>query len=449
MIQSVKIIIAVLLMLLAERVTITLLTRTAGGRAWVIRHRFLHPNMISVIRVPMGVISILLWRWGGGLTAGILWFSFWMITDLTDGTIARRCDLVTESGKWLDPLADKCMYFPLVAYFAFAGDLSTPLPLFWAGAVLLLDTIGQASRLFIKKKAANYFGKAKTALITVTLSIVALHQIAPLPLVNPPLVELLTISCALLAFLSFYCKAIPDEWYANTLTLANLVCGIAAIYSILHGRPVRGFILVFMGQFFDLFDGRMAVRFGSTVHGALFDDIADGTSFGLAIGLLIWTQLGKDTVGLALALIYCVAVAFRLYRFFRSTQSSGVSGLFEGYPSPAGAMMAGSSVLLFGSIAPLGSALVVASTLLMVSRIPYRHFGRTIWPPLPRIIKLLSFILVLLFMNVTIADSANHGTGFATFCFGMACLYATFGPDYPRKIFSRLPEADDVAGCGE
>ena len=49
-------------------------------------------------------------------SAATLWFAFFMITDLSDGTIARNCDLQTEMGKWLDPLSDKFMYFPVLFY---------------------------------------------------------------------------------------------------------------------------------------------------------------------------------------------------------------------------------------------------------------------------------------------------------------------------------------------
>ncbi|MBP5638611.1 MAG: hypothetical protein J6X55_03975 [Victivallales bacterium] len=36
-----------------------------------------------------------------------------MIIDMTDGTIALNCDLVTETGKCLDPLSDEFTNFPL------------------------------------------------------------------------------------------------------------------------------------------------------------------------------------------------------------------------------------------------------------------------------------------------------------------------------------------------
>ena len=417
----------VVAVLLLERLTITLLLRSPKRQRWIRAHPLFHPNTISLIRIPMGVVSVLLWL-AGMKVAAILWFSVWMLTDLTDGTIARSCDLTTERGKWLDPLSDKCMYFPTLILLAVLHVL----PAFWVVLLLITDTVGQSSRLFTKKKAANYFGKAKTALITVLLALAGLQQIHELWFMSRNFVDLLTISSVILAFLSFYCKLIPDAWYANSLTLANFTCGLVAIWYIARGHPLRGFILIFMGQFFDLFDGRLAKIFGSTRHGPVFDDFADGTSFGLAIGFLILHELRMDSVpllGHGLATLYFACVVFRLYRFLHPAVPLP-KGIFSGLPSPAGAMLAGSAVLLFGENLPAIAALTVLGTsALMVSTIRYRHFGYRIWPGLPNSIKLMSFVVLLVFVNITIADKDYKGS-FTIFCFAMASIYVLYGTEH-------------------
>ncbi len=421
---------AVLFMLLIERLSIVALTRSERGRQWIIVHPILHPNVISFMRIPMGVASVGLWVLGFKVFA-ILWFAFWMITDLTDGTVARHCDMTTESGKWLDPLSDKCMYFPLLIFFAFDGVLSVP----WTVVLLLVDAFGQASRLFSKKKAANYFGKAKTAMVTVLLSLIALNALEQLPFMTERFIEMLTMSCALLAFLSVYCKMIPDRWYANSLTLANFLCGLFAIYSVIVVQnSLRAFILVFVGQFFDLFDGRLARKYGSTLRGAFYDDIADGTSFGLAIALLIWFELKQPLplVSIVTGTIYFVCVIFRLYRFLLTAKKIP-AGTFQGLPAPAGAMFAGAAALLFNSsLSLLAIVLVLFASALMVSSVPYMHFGQRIWPSLPRGIRVLIFVLILLFFNISMADRANYADSFKLFCFLMAGLYLLYGIDFRR-----------------
>ncbi len=424
----------VLGMLGLERVGIALATRRPAGREWIRRHRLFHPNTISYVRMPMGLISILLWM-GGWHVASVLWFAAWMISDLTDGTIARACDLQTESGKWLDPLSDKCMYFPPLIYFAAKGILRWE----WVAALVVLDSVGQASRFFVQKKAANSFGKAKTAFITILLTLTALSQmpeLGRLPLVTHHLLAMLLVSCAVLAFLSLYCKAIPDNWYANSLTLCNFLCGAAAVWQVAAGHPVRAFILVFLGQFFDLFDGRMARKFGSTRYGAVFDDIADGTSFGLAIGYLVVDQLDYTRLAWCIGALYFFCVVYRLIRFLKPTVKLP-PGIFQGYPSPGGAMLAGASALMFCNeekmhFPELGAILVLLSAFLMISSIPYRHFGQKIWPNLPNGMKLLLFVFVLAMANIGLVDK-DYRLAFLCLCMGLNLAYATFGVDWRRQ----------------
>jgi CDP-diacylglycerol--serine O-phosphatidyltransferase len=421
----------ILLMLLAERLGVIALTRSEKGCQWVRSHAILHPNTISLVRMPMGALSMFFWL-RGWQDLALLWFAFWMITDISDGTIARNCDLVTEKGKWMDPLSDKLMYFPVLFMFSHWG----PVPRFWMVAIILIDSFGQSARLFTQKKAANYFGKVKTALITTLLTLVAFNHFGELPFMTDNFVYLLTLSCAILAFLSVYCKIVPDLWYANSLTVANFLCGWAAIYSACTGHPNRAFLLIFAAQFFDLFDGRLARKFGSTKYGAILDDVADGTSFGLAIGVLIACQIKSNApalpmafpVAIMLALLYFGCVIFRLYRFTKPTVELP-AGIFQGLPSPAGAMLAGSSVLLFGNNFPLAVGMVLLTSFLMVCNVRYRHFGHQIWPTLPNGMKVVCFILILIFLSMCMSDKKNYAGLFQLFCFSMAWLYVLYGRD--------------------
>jgi CDP-diacylglycerol---serine O-phosphatidyltransferase len=432
----------VIVILLVERIVVTRVTRSPRGREWVRHTPLLHPNGISLLRMPMGLVGVWMAH-QGWWEASTLFFGFWMISDITDGTIARACELETESGKWLDPLSDKFMYFPALVYCAVAGNVRVPLPWGWVTTFLLIDALGQASRLVIRKQAANYFGKAKTAFVTIVLACTALDQMQPLWFMSDRFVYAVTVSATLLAFLSVYCRVIPDSWYANSLTLANFLCGTAAIWNVFVGHPLRAFVLVFLGQFFDLFDGRMARLYGSTRHGPIFDDIADGTSFGLAIGYLIVQELQPGIPPLLAGVVgggYVVCVIYRLYRFLRPTTPLA-PGIFQGMPSPAGAMLAGSAVLLFGEHAPwLALALAVTSALLMISNLHYRHFARRIWPVLPRVAKLLVCILFVIFVDVALAHR-NFSLFFSLFCFLLGVTYAVYGLDPDTYLPSRRKRA--------
>lgn len=109
-------------------------------------------------------------------------------TDCLDGQIARRCHLVTDLGKFLDPIADKLLndsmlIFILVPQVYAPNQRSNPLMLtillFCVIAMIGRDLIVDALRLIAVKKniviAANIFGKAKTVLQMIAIPMMLLN----------------------------------------------------------------------------------------------------------------------------------------------------------------------------------------------------------------------------------------------------------------------------------
>ena len=455
--NDIRVIIAFVLgMLLIERLLVVSLTKREGGKAFFRKMVILHPNAISIMRLPMGILS----AWFASMghwTLATLWFAFWMITDLSDGTIARNCDLGTESGKWLDPLSDKFMYFPPLIYLSAGSVCSwglTILPFSLVAFFVVLDVLGQLSRLWVKKKAANSFGKAKTALVTVVLSVISLNQIQQIRfgsfvLLNERFVFFLMLFCTLLAFMSFYCKVIPDIWYANSLILLNYLCGVGcvilsamAFINDRQGYYAIAFSLIFLGQFFDLFDGRLAQKFGSTPYGDVLDEIADAANYGCGGAAIIFFSLafGEELVpwqvATCVAAIYWGVALFNLFRF-RHSAAVPQPGLFCGLPVSAGAALACSSVLLglefpqplFGIISVV---IVVTASILMASKLPYRHFGLTIWPNQPRMVKLLICIVALVIVCLALSHRPLRFI-FVSGSLLVSILYAVFGLEYKRN----------------
>ncbi len=383
----IEIAIPVLLMLGAERFAVIWFLRTPQQIAWVRSHSWLHPNAISRARYPMGFISVAMLHMGYPRLC-FLFFTFWMITDITDGDIARKCDLHTEEGESIDPFSDKLMYCPMLIYMAWRGWLDPVL----VSLFLAFDVTGQISRRFTKVKAANLFGKAKTFLVVVLLIVVGLVLIyGPLPFLGRTILPLLGI-CTGLAFCSTFFKLVPNYWYANVLSIMNLLCGLAGCWVVLTGHPlVYALGLVFLGQFLDLFDGRAAELWGSTPKGELFDDVADGTSFGLTTGLIAAASFSHQWVGIVLGCVYVGATVYRLIRFVVEKRKQGILGgvtTFSGMPSPAAALMVGTTCVLIANDVTSG-IIIVVTALLMVSRVPYAHFGRSILPKIPRVVRVL------------------------------------------------------------
>lgn len=90
-------------------------------------------------------------------------------TDVLDGHIARKFNLVTKYGIVLDPLADKLML--LTVLFCLSVKEITP---FWVFIVIAMKDLSMiVSGVFLYKKdtviPSNFFGKASTVLFYVAI----------------------------------------------------------------------------------------------------------------------------------------------------------------------------------------------------------------------------------------------------------------------------------------
>ena len=135
------------------------------------------PNTLSLIRVllvPAFVLTLLLMReveiWGLVLPSVI--FVVTALTDMLDGKIARKYNLITDFGKFIDPLADKFMILgsqiAILAHLFMNGENTEGLVFVWVVLVILLRELGVTSlRLVVAGKsgivvAASLLGKIKT-----------------------------------------------------------------------------------------------------------------------------------------------------------------------------------------------------------------------------------------------------------------------------------------------
>jgi CDP-diacylglycerol--serine O-phosphatidyltransferase len=172
---------------------------------------------------------------------------------------------------------------------------------------------------------------------------------------------------------------------------------MTSLYFTYNHRYAWAVFVIILGQLFDLFDGRMAEKHGGTVYGPYLDDIADFVSFGLSPAYIIFQSGGS--LAWLFCLIFFSGVAYRLIRFVAvdKKRKDLPAGVFNGLPSPAGALIV------------LGAALVVSSKLLwvvtalsvglMVSHIRFAHFGRIILKQIPKPL----FYTLSAMMIVTIA----------------------------------------------
>ena len=137
------------------------------------------PNKLTVARmiiVPFLVI-FLLTGWGGEANRyiSLALFVVASVTDWFDGYLARKNNLVTNFGKFMDPLADKLLVCSAMICMI---DLKR-LPAWFVIIIIAREFIISGFRLIAAENgiviAANYWGKFKTASQMIMIILLILH----------------------------------------------------------------------------------------------------------------------------------------------------------------------------------------------------------------------------------------------------------------------------------
>ena len=126
------------------------------------------PNKLTMLRIIMIPLFVLLYEWQS-LGLHYLWafivFALASITDLFDGKIARKYNLISDFGKLMDPLADKVLV--TAAMVCFVGDAAALTPSWVVIVILAREFLVTSLRLLAAAKgvvlAADKWGKYKTA----------------------------------------------------------------------------------------------------------------------------------------------------------------------------------------------------------------------------------------------------------------------------------------------
>ena len=122
------------------------------------------PNKLTLLRVflvPVFVI-LMLAPLSWGRWAALAVFIIASLTDTADGYIARKYNLVTDFGKFMDPLADKLLVCAAMICLITTGQL----PAWIVIVIISREFIISGFRLIAAEKgiviAASWWGKIKT-----------------------------------------------------------------------------------------------------------------------------------------------------------------------------------------------------------------------------------------------------------------------------------------------
>ncbi len=179
------------------------------------------PNKLTIIRILMVPLFLFfgLFCFPGTygevvsrILAAVL-FAAAAITDFADGKIARKYGLITDFGKFMDPLADKFLVFSAILVFVsssmYIKDSALHIALVISGAIVIFRELAVTSlRLVVMSSptpvviAASWYGKAKTFSQCIWALVIMLEPVILFFLPFPILSWIATVVMTLLTILS-------------------------------------------------------------------------------------------------------------------------------------------------------------------------------------------------------------------------------------------------------
>ncbi|MBQ9975627.1 MAG: CDP-diacylglycerol--glycerol-3-phosphate 3-phosphatidyltransferase [Clostridia bacterium] len=147
------------------------------------------PNKLTVLRlclVPVVMVFILYPALSGynpvvqSIVCTLL-FILTAVTDFIDGKIARKYNLITDFGKFMDPVADKFMVIGTLLCITVANEALRPF-MVWVTVIVIFRELGITSiRLVVANSGvvvpASWLGKCKTMAQSISICVFLLEGI--------------------------------------------------------------------------------------------------------------------------------------------------------------------------------------------------------------------------------------------------------------------------------
>lgn len=180
------------------------------------------PNKLTVFRIFLVPVLVLVWLFPyeefnfffmefdlGGVSLSLLniilllIFALASITDMLDGQIARKKNLITTFGKFADPIADKLLVNTTLILLAYEHTI----PIVPVVIMLARDTIVDGCRMIASQSgivvAAGILGKVKTVSQMVAIILFLINNL-PFEIWNLPIADVVLWFAALVSLMSGY-----------------------------------------------------------------------------------------------------------------------------------------------------------------------------------------------------------------------------------------------------
>lgn len=133
------------------------------------------PNQLTIARVCAIPLFIILLLMGFRVAATIVFLAA-AFTDMLDGKIARKYNLVTNFGKLMDPLADKLLTMAAFVCLVELGDIPAWMVIVILGREFIITGMRQVAAAEGIVIAAGWSGKIKTVCQMVAIPLIMLNN---------------------------------------------------------------------------------------------------------------------------------------------------------------------------------------------------------------------------------------------------------------------------------
>ncbi len=166
------------------------------------------PNLLSVVRILL--IPVIAWLYLGRhqvywATAVVLLSG---LTDVADGWIARKFNMVSDFGKILDPVADKLTQLTMLICLIARYRLMIPLVVLFVIKELIMSVVGL--KVICSKDVvdgAKWFGKLNTVVIYTVVIILFLCPGIPMTAANIMIgICAVTVAVSMVLYLLMFAK---------------------------------------------------------------------------------------------------------------------------------------------------------------------------------------------------------------------------------------------------
>ena len=156
------------------------------------------PNLLSLFRLVLIPVYVLLYLEGDYfLAAAILAVS--CLTDMIDGKIARRFNMITTLGKIIDPLADKITQFTLILCLA----LRYPVIWYLVGLFVVKESFQLIAGSLRLRKGVMLKGALITGKVCTTVLFLSLIVMVLIPELEEKIVNIIVITDIVFMLIAF------------------------------------------------------------------------------------------------------------------------------------------------------------------------------------------------------------------------------------------------------